>query len=118
MLRDSIDLTHILHVFVYDTPYRGYIGGGKSAQNPSFSPFWGIFSLFSTTCTPPILSIIIKYMRNMLYINGIPYRMNSLGLKSAFQAGKSFFSDFIEFSHTFPIKMYGNRQVARGGAKS
>ena len=49
----------------------------------------------------------------MLYINGITYHMKSLGLKSAFQVGKSIFSDFFEFSYTFPIKMYGNRWVPK-----
>ena len=115
MVSDSIDIKHILYIFVYDTQYWGYTDGGKSAQNPSFSAFLGILSLFFTICIAPILSIINKYIQNMLYINGIPYHMNSLGLKSAFQLGKSIFSDFFEFSYTFPIKMFGNRQVAWGG---
>ena len=44
--------------------------------------------------------------------------MNNLGLKSAFQVGKSKNFDFSVFSYIFPIKMYGNRQVAGGACRS
>ena len=58
-----------------------------------------------------------------LYTEYALYQWNPLAheqfrAKKCFSSGKSKFSDFIEFSYTFPIKMYGNRQVARGGAKS
>ena len=38
--------------------------------------------------------------------------------KKCFSSGKIKFSDFFEFSYTFPIKMYGNRQGGLGGTKS
>ena len=115
MGRDSIDIKHIMCVFHYDTQYRGCTRGAKSTKNHRFSPFSGIFSLFDTPYTPPILSIIKKCTHNMLYINGIPYHMNNLGLKSVFKWENHIFHIFLHFPIYLPLKCIGTEKWWGGG---
>ena len=45
MVSDSIDIKHILYIFVYDTPYRDYTDGEKRLkipQNAKNDGFWAL----------------------------------------------------------------------------
>ena len=103
-----------MYVFVYDNQYRGCTGGLKKAQNPAFSPFWGILSLSSTLCIRSILSIINNYIHNMLQIDGIPYPMNNLGLKLRFKWENQIFP----FFRHFPYISYQNVWKPTGGRQA
>ena len=83
----------------------------KMGKLQDFKPF--CYTLY-TPDTEYDNKIHAEYALNQWHL--LPY--TQLRDESGFKVGKSTFSDFSEFSHIFPIKMYGNRRVARGAAKS
>ena len=58
-----------------------------------------------------------KQVHTAYALNHIPHPLphEQFGAKKCFSCGKIKFSHFSAFSYIFPIKMYGNRQVAGGG---